>query len=169
MITFREYRNQAKAFATAIDNMDDWLVLDIMRHRDSDCLTESNYHVALERLGGETYDTVDETGDVRTVEFSHWAVGWIEHILIRPNTLAHETALELEAKLANYPVLDEDDLSQREYDDARFVWKQCYNNAERIEYIRNNREQFDFQSFADMLGCARGNYFAGYASELICR
>jgi len=41
MQTFYDYRTKAEAFGTIIDNMDDWLVLDIMRHRDSDCLTES--------------------------------------------------------------------------------------------------------------------------------
>jgi hypothetical protein len=167
VITFREYRNQAKAFATSIHDMDDWLVLDISHHRDSDCLTESNWHVALERLGGEDYDTVDETGDVRVVEFGHWVCGWIQHIFVRPNTPAHETALALEAELANYPVLDEDDLSQREYDEADFVWKQCYNNAERIEYIRKHRDQCEFCDFKDMLQCARGRYFVGSARELI--
>lgn len=38
---------------------------------------------------------------------------------------------------------------------------------ERVEYIRKHRSQFEFRDFADMLGCVRGKYFAGYASELI--
>jgi hypothetical protein len=172
MITFREYRNQAKAFATSIHDMDDWLVLDISHTRDSDCLQKSNYHVALKKLGGATYfpnSIIDgeEQGDVADIEFNHWACGWVGHIFVRPNTPAHETALALEDKLKNYLVLDENDLSQREYDEADFVWKQCYNNAERIEYIRKNRYQFDFHDFKDMLGCVRGKYFLGCASELI--
>jgi hypothetical protein len=50
---------------------------------------------------------------------------------------------------------------------AQETWRSCYNDAERIEYIRDHRDQFEFRTFADMLGCARGRYFAGYASELI--
>jgi hypothetical protein len=33
--------------------------------------------------------------------------------------------------------------------------------------MREHRSQFDARSFADLLGCARGKYFLGYASELL--
>jgi hypothetical protein len=38
---------------------------------------------------------------------------------------------------------------------------------ERIAYIRKHRSEFEFADLRDMLSCVRGNYFAGYASELI--
>lgn len=31
----------------------------------------------------------------------------------------------------------------------------------------NHREQFEFYTFAELLGCVRGKFFAGYASELL--
>jgi hypothetical protein len=167
MQTFYDYRTKAEAFGTIIDNMDDWLVLDIMRHRDSDCLTESNWRVAIKKLGGETYDSEEDTGDVSIVRFGHWAVGWVEHILVRPNSPAHNIAIKLEEKLNDYPILDDDDFSNLEDEEAHRVWKDCYSPKERIEYIRENRSQFDFPSFAYMLSCVRGECFSGYASELI--
>jgi len=33
--------------------------------------------------------------------------------------------------------------------------------------IREYRNQFEFRDFADMLACARGKYFAGWAGELL--
>lgn len=167
MITFHEYKTSSKSFGSTIENMDDWLVLDIGRNRESDCLQESNWHVALKKLGGENYDDVDDTGDVRIVRFGHWACGWIEHIFVRPNTLAHKIAKKLESEIEDYPVLDENDLSEREDEAADHIWRDCYSNSERIQYIRDHRNQFDFPSFEYMLSCVRGKCFFGYSSELI--
>ena len=58
-------------------------------------------------------------------------------------------------------------LDKVETEEAERVWRDCYSASERIAYIERNRSQFEFRSFADMLGCVRGNYFSGYASELI--
>lgn len=60
-----------------------------------------------------------------------------------------------------------DCLDVAETEAAQEVWRTCYSDAERIDYIREHRSQFEFRSFADMLGCVRGRYFAGYASELL--
>lgn len=51
--------------------------------------------------------------------------------------------------------------------EADRVWAGCYSDAERIEYIRDHREQFEFQTFAEMISCVRGHYFCGYASEIL--
>lgn len=129
--------------------------------RDSDCLEESNFAVMLEKLGGES-----ET--VTVVRESHWAVGWVEWIAIHEtDDRALRIADEQVARLENYPVLDEDDFSNREIEAANELWTHCFGTRERIEYIRKYRSQFDFHDFADLLGCARGRYFAGYASELL--
>jgi hypothetical protein len=54
-----------------------------------------------------------------------------------------------------------------EGEEAERVWRDYYNDKERIEYIRDHRSQFEFQSFAEMLGCCRGKWFNGYSSELL--
>jgi hypothetical protein len=67
----------------------------------------------------------------------------------------------------SYPILSEDDHSALEQEEADRVWCENYNARERLEYVRRHRGQFDFRNFTDMLGCLRGKYFSGYASELI--
>lgn len=131
------------------------------RSRDSDDLEASNFATALKALGGES-----ET--VLVVRESHWAVGWVEWIAIHESDPgALEIADGLCADYNNYPVLDEEDFSRREHEHAEYVWRDCMNNRERIAYMKRHASQFDFRNFQDMLGCARGHYFAGYASELL--
>jgi hypothetical protein len=142
------------------ESREDWLVVPVSHNRDSECFAESNFAVALEMLGGES-----ETVEVH--RFSHWGPGWFELILVKPDTLAEAIAYEIEGKLADYPLLDEDDCSEREHIAAQETWENCYNTTERLKYIRDHRYQFDFSSLADMMGCVRGKFFCGYDRELI--
>lgn len=129
--------------------------------RDSDCLERSNFQVAWKAI-----NAVSENAQI--VREGHWAVGWVEWIAIpADDTEALKVADELCERVEGYPVLDDDHHGQLETEEANEVWSKSYNVAERIEYIRDYRNQFEFRSFADMLGCVRGKYFAGYASELI--
>lgn len=129
--------------------------------RDSDALERSNFTVALRKLGGES-----ET--VFIVRESHWAVGWVEWIAIHESdTKALQIADNLRERYDNYPALDESHWSELEQEEANETWANCFNPQERIEYIREHRSQFEFHDLADMLGCVRGQYFCGYASELL--
>jgi hypothetical protein len=129
--------------------------------RDSDALERSNFRCMLELLGGETETVV-------VVRENHWAVGWVEWIAIhQDDSAALREADKAKARLDTYPVLDDEDFSQTETDEANETWANCYDASERIEYIREHRSQFEFHGFADLLGCVRGKYFAGYASELL--
>lgn len=137
----------------------DWFGI-LGQSRDSEALERSNFRVGLEMLGGES-------DDVRVEHYGHWAVGWIEEIYVRPGSPAHNIAIEIEAQLSDYPVLGEDDFYMEESDEADEVWRLCFDVAERIGYIRDHRNQFYFDSLADMIGCVRGNYFAGDACDLL--
>jgi hypothetical protein len=129
--------------------------------RDSDDLEASNFATMLKDLGGET-DTVI------VVRESHWAVGWVEWIAIHQDDAAALEAADANmARMESYPVLDEDDWSNREIESANEVWTHCYSVKERIAYMREHPSQFEFHDYADMLGCVHGKYFAGYASELL--
>jgi len=133
--------------------------------RDSDCLEESNFDAMLALLGGES-------DLVTVVRENHWACGWVEWIALEADgTAESDRALQIAdeacARLADYPVLDESDWSEREHAAAAQVWRDCYSWRERIAYVRRHSEQFDFRDLPDMLGCIRGKYFAGYASELL--
>lgn len=137
----------------------EWLCL-ITRSRDSDELTESNWRCALQQLGGKSEN-------VSIDRFGHWACGWWESLSVRAGTKEHAAAREIADRLESYPVLDEEDYSELESETAERVWQDCYNDSDRIDYIRGHRSQFDFHGYADLLSCARGKYFAGYPSELI--
>lgn len=140
----------------------------LARHRDSDCLANSNFEKGLEAIGGERTDEETDSPLVTVVRESHWAVGWVEWIAIQADesdTL--RKADEIAAALESYPVLDDSDFSEREQTEADETWERCYDVKERVAYVRSHRSQFKFQDLADMLGCIRGKYFAGYASELI--
>lgn len=144
-----------------LSNQQDWLVAPCGVNRDSDALTRSNFRACLKALGGQSES-------VEVHRFSHWGPGWFELILIDPaNTEAVKTGEEIESALANYPVLDEEDFSQEENSEADEVWRNCYREKDRIAYIRKHRSQFEFRDFQDLIGCVRGNYFAGYPSELL--
>jgi hypothetical protein len=132
------------------------------QNRDSDCLSRSNFRKGLEALGGEV------EGKVEVIREGHWACGWIEWIAIHQDAAeALEIADEIVAALESYPVLDESDFSELETEEADEVWERCFRDCDRVDYIRDHRSQFEFSSFADLLACARGKYFAGYASELL--
>lgn len=129
--------------------------------RGSDALERSNFRVMLARLGGESETVI-------VVRESHWAVGWIEWIAIhQDDDKALSIANAAIESLEDYPVLSEDDWSELEQEDANEVWARCYSDAERLQYIRDYRNQFDFRGYADLIGCVRGRYFCGYASELL--
>lgn len=143
------------------------------RNRDSDDLTESNFECGLESIGGEGgeipegYEDSGENSRVVARE-RHWACGWIELIYIHESdTEALIKADKIAGELKDYPVLNEDDWSEREMESANRVWRDCYDWQERIEHIRKYREQFEFYNLADMIAVIKGKYFNGYAEELL--
>lgn len=85
-------------------------------NRDSGILEESNFSAALKRMGGES-------DSVQIVRFSHWLCGWVEMICIRdsdPDMV--QKGNDIENQLEDYPILDEEDFSNREWDAARVLF-----------------------------------------------
>lgn len=98
----------------------DFVVL-IGQNRDSDILTQSNFRCALERLGGESKNVVVN-------RFGHWACGWIELILVNPNSKKIQKAYDIYKSLQKYPVLDDGDFSEAE-------------NEYRSEYAEGSKDK----------------------------
>ena len=74
------------------------------QHRDSDSLTRSNFRVLAARLADTT---------AMTEESSHWAVGWVERLIVAPSDRAAlRVALTAHRAMDDYPVLDESDWSE---------------------------------------------------------
>lgn len=137
----------------------------LVQHRDSDTLTRANWKAATIELGKIAKEN-EETWQI--IRDSHWAVGWIEFLYI------HESAEEIlkaadqmQKSIEQYPVLNEEIWSEIEENEANEIWINCYDAKERLEYIRKYRSQFEFHDFADIRANVKGEYFSGYASELI--
>lgn len=134
------------------------------QNRDSHALDRSNFRSALKEIGGES----EYEGGVQVVREGHWACGWVEWIAIPVGpSVALARAVEILERLEGYPVVNEDDLSELEQEEAEEVWGKCYDRSERVEYIRENPDQFYFNSWASLKECIKGEYFCGYASELL--
>ena len=113
----------------------DWYVVPVIRTRDSGPFDESNFTAALALLGGET-DPDEPDHAVTVLRCGHWGPGWFEIILVRTGSPAYLNAVEIERRLEDYPLLDEDDFSAREWEDANETWEHCYNVRDRVEMIQ---------------------------------
>lgn len=94
-----------------------WGFTPLGKHRDSDLLDQSNYDYALEALKDADPDAVDE------IHSSHFAVGWYDNLMVDTrNEKVLQCLAELLERLENYPILDESDLSQREWNQAQVAY-----------------------------------------------
>jgi hypothetical protein len=103
--------------ASDLDSPGDWYIA-YTRHRDSDLLDQSNA-AAMERELQPFTDGDDP--DVVAEHHHHWAVGWIEGFSIQvfrdgQITEAFQAYHELAQRLDDYPVLDDEDYSRRQYE-----------------------------------------------------
>jgi len=114
MRTYSEFRPTGfDAKGAFLPDQQDWLVVPVSQTRDSGPFEESNFAVALKILGGES-DTVE------VHRFGHWGPGWFEIIIVHPDLRA--AVEDIEASLENYPVLDDEDFSEREWNKASEYW-----------------------------------------------
>jgi hypothetical protein len=101
--------------------------------RDSHALERSNFRTALKLLGGESSCGCDDDCKcaVRVIRDSHWAVGWIEYVLVHESATDKVAILSnIQESLSDYPVLDDDDFIQEEKDEADETWK--FNSTDMI-------------------------------------
>jgi hypothetical protein len=104
---------------TEIGDPESWSIA-YTHHRDSGLLARSNAGAIAGAL--EPFTTGDDA-DVVLESHSHWAVGHVDGFSIRVYrggeiTAAFRTYHRLLERLAEYPILDEDDYSSREYEAA---------------------------------------------------
>jgi len=88
-------------------------------HRDSDALERSNWHVLTRDILGlpEASDNEDMLADAAIERISHFLVGWVDYLLVRPGSAQAARALEWRQKLDGYPVADERHLSELEWNE----------------------------------------------------
>lgn len=100
-----------------LEDAEDWALV-YTHNRDSGLLAQSNSSVIAKALGPFTEG---DDPDVVCESHSHWAVGHVDGFSIRvvrdtQITDAFKTYHELSERMADYPVLDEEDYSNREYE-----------------------------------------------------
>jgi len=100
-----------------LEDQQDWYVVPVSRTQDTGPYEESNFATALKILGGERERIVE----VR--RFGHWGPGWFEIIIVNPRAgKTMRKVLSIEQRLADYPILDEDDFSRREWEEMTETW-----------------------------------------------
>jgi len=142
-------------------------ILVAAKHRESSVLDKSNFDVARQRLSNATNAPIaalediakdgpfsrynpDTTPLVYTWVASCSLVGWIEYLMLRPCREAREAIAEarrIAAAIARYPVLSDDDYSERQYEGALSYWEReplrfridmCRENGESIFAARHD-------------------------------
>ena len=93
----------------------DWIIVHTIT-RDSDLLARSNWESFINELNGIDTDTW-------AVERSnHWAVGWVDYLAVAPGSEAQQSADQLNARIEEYPVLDEEAYSAAEWQATADLW-----------------------------------------------
>ena len=121
-------------------DLSDWYPI-VGRTRDADALSTSNFETALTWLreipGNDMivgrlrtrwyrYDTDGEDKQAVDVHCAgHWAYGWVDTLMVHKTAAPAilDKAEEILAKLAGYPILDESDYSEREWEGAQNAWR----------------------------------------------
>jgi len=104
------------------DDRSDWLVGPCLQTRDSGSLERSNYAAMLDAC-----ERADPSGDsFEEHRFGHWGPGWFEIIIAAPGSAGARALEECARRLADYPSLDDDRLSELESEDVEQTWTSCY-------------------------------------------
>ena len=96
----------------------DWFVAPVGLNRDSGDLETSNWEVTVSEL--RKINTNGEDWNIH--RFGHWLCGWFEIIIVRPDSPCSDAMNETLGALENYPVLDEMDYCEREWESIAKAW-----------------------------------------------
>lgn len=180
-------------------------------HRDSDLLEQSNWDAVIEHL----QEKFPDSGDYRIEGSNHWAVGWLDTLMVRVlrceceeisddtmpfiirkddkwycescNTFPHYTAIfrecvELRAHLDNYPILDEEDYSRREWEDlseyveqeVNSIWNRHHDDdipehliGSVLDRISGNCTRSDDVDYSDLENAVKEEWIKGLIEDAI--
>ena len=127
--------------------------------RDSDYLTVSNFETILklfEDIGVKVIEDYDMSDDkhpsVINVRMKHWLVGWIDTIMIHEDSSLEiwNEGVNINNSLSDYPVLDDDDYYQKEYDIIDESYESYIKN-EFMDIIKKHYDLYDIEEKEDIL------------------
>jgi hypothetical protein len=132
--TLREAQWETPSSYAGFNPVGDIVVL--TRHRDSDALSRSNWEVGLEQLREAAAACPEAVYDWRA---SHWAVGWVDYLMVRRDApeAVLEAAAEILDALADYPALCDDHWSNLEWNELSDYWAGLC-TRDRAEIIRDS-------------------------------
>lgn len=121
-----------------------YLIAPVGRNRDSSILQNSNWDAQWATLTPLVADVPGEDcASPCIVSENHWAVGWVEWVAIHEsNGPAIEAAEKLASTLDDYPILDDDDNSRREWD---AYWEGWDKWGGFMDFIRLLKDAFDLR------------------------
>lgn len=123
-------------------------------YRDSRLLERHNWEVITEDILEDYID--GET--LHIIRHNHWACGWIEWVIVDTKKASEklmDLVSEIWSDLDAYPLLNEDQYCEKEWESACEDWSKFYNEKERVEMLRENNDH-DANSFYDLLLMAKG-------------
>lgn len=135
----------------------------LSQSRDSNALERANFKALLELLGGE------HEPHVIISHANHWAVGWVEQILVHKNAKKKLDVLErAAADIEVHPVLDETSLNEEEDEDLENEWE-AWGYEEAVRFLEKNLpgfESFDSDVMRDFLRSAFWDLFSYYGENV---
>ena len=150
-----------------------WALGPVYLHRDSGALDRSNAKALIAAMR-ERFGKPGVRNGWDIFEASHPLCGWVNHLSFkvldskgRPTEQFRFVQAWFDYLQTVYPVADEADFSNEEMDEAERIWTHGFTNKSRVRYMREHPSEFECHSLADMLGCARGRFFGGNASEFL--
>lgn len=84
--------------------------------RDASILDESNWAEFVSRLQDVDGWAVERSG--------HWLVGWVDSLIVKPDSPAVAIVQEANKELKEYPILNEEDHSEREEAATCQLWEE---------------------------------------------
>lgn len=139
--------------------LDSFYIAPVSISRDASTLAQCNWDVVTEDILNRARH--DETEIHR---FGHWGCGWFEMLLIHPSDIdALKCADEWACSLEQYPIADEDKLSEREYEAACDYWERM-SLSDRID-VCNRYDVSIFAARRDELPQDRTGELVSYLAE----
>ena len=109
------------------------------RNRDSTILENTNYKLILDELEALNPESLADDPPVYDFRAGHWAVGWVEYIIVKANAPANiiKAAEEIVCALADYPVYDEDAYTNAQMEAIDEYWEGL-SPRDKAEYCKDN-------------------------------
>lgn len=142
-ITMPKWEHPDSYFGTEFPG---WYIL-YSRCRDSHRIANCNYETIVTQLNADESWEGDEPPEpgtepsVISASFNHWAVGWLEFILVHEQSPKLQQAQEIYDALSNYSILDEEALGEMELNDAEEAWSNA-DLKERIDWCKESGLSF---------------------------